>query len=58
VASSHFYDPPFEGWKNVADVCVGLTQQALALFRVRATCAYFLLLARKVPGKVRGKGPS
>lgn len=48
-ARSFFYDPPFEGWKNLGDMALGLMQQLLALFRVRKTCNYFLLLAKKVP---------
>jgi SAM-dependent methyltransferase len=48
-ARSYFYDPPFEGWKNLGDVFAGLIQQVLSLLRVRKTCNYFLLRARKKP---------
>jgi SAM-dependent methyltransferase len=46
-ARSYFYDPPFEGWKNLGDACTGMIQQVLSLLRVRKTCNYFLLRARK-----------
>jgi ubiquinone/menaquinone biosynthesis C-methylase UbiE len=47
-ADGYFYDPPFEGWKNLGDVIVGMVQQLLSLCRVRTTCNFFLFLARKV----------
>jgi SAM-dependent methyltransferase len=50
TATGFFYDPPFEGWKSLGDVCLGLTHQVLSLLRVRATSSYFILLARKVCG--------
>lgn len=56
VGSSFFYEPPLVGWKNLGDVGVGMVQQVLALLRVRATCEYFLLLARKVPAGGTGAG--
>jgi SAM-dependent methyltransferase len=45
---NYFYDPPFEGWKNAGDVCVGLINQFLSVLRVGAAANYFLFLARKV----------
>lgn len=47
VRETFFYDPPFISWKNPGDVLIGTINQTLSLLRVRATCGYFLLLARK-----------
>ncbi len=44
---SYFYDPPFEGWKNIGDVLFGAIQQMLSLIRLRYTANYYLFLARK-----------
>lgn len=47
-SESYFYDPPFTSWKNVGDLCIGTFEQVLSLLRVRSTCGYFAVLARKV----------
>jgi SAM-dependent methyltransferase len=46
-AETYYYDPPLDGCKNLRDVFLNLIQQVLSLLRVRRTCSYFLLLARK-----------
>jgi SAM-dependent methyltransferase len=48
VAESHFYDPPFDGWKNLGGFAFGIFQTVLSLLRIRATADYYLFLAQKV----------
>jgi SAM-dependent methyltransferase len=43
-----FYDPPFDNWTNFGQACIGAIEQVLSLFRVRLSCGYYVLLARKV----------
>jgi SAM-dependent methyltransferase len=45
---TYFFDPPFAGWKNPADVMIGSVEQLLSLFRVGSAAGYFVLLARRV----------
>jgi SAM-dependent methyltransferase len=44
---THFYDPPFEGWKNAGDYFVGGIQQLLSVANLGATASYYLFSARK-----------
>lgn len=46
-AESHFYDPPFDSWKNAGDFLIGSIEQVLSLFAVREAAGYFLMLAQK-----------
>jgi SAM-dependent methyltransferase len=48
VGSTCFYDPPFEGWKNVSDCVFGAIEQVLSLIRVKGAAGYHAFLARKV----------
>jgi SAM-dependent methyltransferase len=45
--STYFYDPPFEGWKNVCDCVFGAIEQALSAVRVKGAAGYHAFLARK-----------
>ena len=47
-AESYICDPPFVSCKNFADVVIRFAEGFLSALRIRSTCGYFVLLARKV----------
>ena len=49
LRESHFYDPPFEGWKNPSDLLIGAVKQFLSFLQVRGTADYLVVLAEKIP---------
>jgi SAM-dependent methyltransferase len=47
VKDDYFFDPPFEGWKNIGDVIFGVLEQSAMILRIRAAAGYFILIAQK-----------
>jgi hypothetical protein len=45
--ATNFYDPPFEGWKNLRDCVFGTAKQFLSLLRVSSAADYYGWVARK-----------
>lgn len=44
---TYFYDPPFEGWKNIGDAVSGTIEQCLSIVQFRRTAQYFVLRLKK-----------
>jgi ubiquinone/menaquinone biosynthesis C-methylase UbiE len=44
---SHFYDPPTDGSWNLRGLPLTVLQQLLSMFRVRATCSYYTIVAER-----------